>query len=98
MVTVWKRLGKRPKCHTPLTSLAHRALRNTEITDMLSFYLENDSFECKVVNDGKEGLQAIKSDDFDLALLDLAMPEFSGMDIINSLRKDNLLDKRRLSY
>ena len=31
---------------------------NTEITDMLSFYLENDGYECKAINDGKEGLQS----------------------------------------
>jgi CheY-like chemotaxis protein len=41
---------------------------NTEIAYMLSFYLENVGYECKVVNDGKEGLQAIKSENFDLAL------------------------------
>ena len=69
---------------------------NTEITDMLSFYLEGDGYECKVVNDGNEGMQAIKSDDFDLALLDLAMPEFSGLDIIESLKNDNLIEKRKI--
>ena len=69
---------------------------NSEITDMLSFYLANDGYECKVVNDGKEGLQALKSEEFDLALLDLAMPEFSGMDIINSLKEDNLLEKKKI--
>jgi DNA-binding response OmpR family regulator len=69
---------------------------NTEITDMLSFYLGNEGYECKVVNDGREGLQAIKSEEFGLALLDLAMPEFSGMDIINSLKKDNLLEKKKI--
>jgi two-component system OmpR family response regulator len=69
---------------------------NSEITDMLSFYLEEAGYDCKVVNDGREGLQAIKSDDFDLVLLDLAMPEFSGMDVINSLKSDNLLEKKNI--
>jgi two-component system OmpR family response regulator len=69
---------------------------NTEITDMLSFYLEDNGYECKVVNDGKEGLEAIKSQEFDLTLLDLAMPEFSGMDIIKSLKQDNLLEKNKV--
>jgi two-component system OmpR family response regulator len=69
---------------------------NTEITNMLSFYLEGDGYECKVVNDGREGLQAIKSNDFDLTLLDLAMPDFSGMDIIKSLKSDNLLVKMKV--
>jgi two-component system OmpR family response regulator len=69
---------------------------NNEITDMLSFYLEDNGYECKVVNDGKEGLEAIKSQEFDLTLLDLAMPEFSGMDIIKSLKQDNLLEKNKV--
>jgi two-component system, OmpR family, response regulator len=70
---------------------------NKEITDMLSFYLESQGgYECKVINDGKEGLQAITSEDFDVIILDLAMPEFSGLDIINSLKKDNLLEKNRI--
>jgi len=71
---------------------------NIEITDMLSFYLEGAGYECKVLNDGREGLQAIKSDNFDLVLLDLAMPEFSGMDIINSLNQIIYWRKRILLY
>lgn len=39
------------------------------------YILEDIGYECKAVNDGKEGLEAIKSEDFDLALLDLAMPD-----------------------
>jgi two-component system, OmpR family, response regulator len=69
---------------------------NSEITDMLSFYLEESGYECKVVNDGREGLKAIRLDDFDLVLLDLAMPEFSGMDVINSLKSDNLQEKKNI--
>ena len=69
---------------------------NSEITDMLSFYLEEAGYECKVVNDGREGLKAIKLDDFDLVLLDLAMPEFSGMDVINSLKSDKLLENKNI--
>ena len=69
---------------------------NADITDMLAFYLEDNGYECKVVNEGKEGLETIKSGDFDLALLDLAMPEFSGMDIIKSLKGDNLLEKKKV--
>jgi two-component system, OmpR family, response regulator len=69
---------------------------NIEVTDMLSFYLQESGYECKVVNDGKHGIEAIRSEDFDLALLDLAMPEFSGMDIIKSLKTDNLLEKKKV--
>ena len=70
---------------------------NTDITDMLSFYLESlGDYECKVLNDGKEGLEAIRSADHDIIILDLAMPEFSGIDVINSLKKDNLLVEKNV--
>jgi CheY-like chemotaxis protein len=70
---------------------------NTDITDMLSFYLERlGGYECKVLNDGREGLEAIRSEDFDVTILDLAMPEFSGVDVINSLKQDNLLGKKNI--
>jgi CheY-like chemotaxis protein len=70
---------------------------NKEITEMLLFYLESlGDIECKVVNDGKEGLNMIKSDEFNLIILDLAMAEFSGLDVIESLKKDNLLEKKSI--
>ena len=70
---------------------------NTDITDMLSFYLKSiGGYECKVLNDGREGLDAIRSEDFDVTILDLAMPEFSGVDVINSLKQDNILGKKNI--
>jgi DNA-binding response OmpR family regulator len=99
MRKVYKSLNKRLTCQNS----ENHGMRiliiddNKEITDMLSFYLENlDGYECKVANDASEGLQTIRSEDFDLVILDLAMPEFSGIDVINSLRKEALLEKNRI--
>jgi CheY-like chemotaxis protein len=70
---------------------------NKEITDMLSLYLESlDNYECKVINNGKEGLEKIREENFDVIILDLAMPGFSGIDIINSLKSDNVLSKKNI--
>ena len=70
---------------------------NKEITDMLSLYLESlDNYECKVVNNGKDGLEKIREENFDVIILDLAMPGFSGIDIINSLKSDNVLSKKNI--
>ena len=49
--------------------------------------------DCKVVNSGQEGLERIRNENFDLILLDLAMPEFSGKDVIQSFTKDQLVQK-----
>ena len=49
--------------------------------------------DCKVVNSGQEGLERIRNENFDLILLDLAMPEFSGKDVIQSFTRDQLVQK-----
>ena len=49
--------------------------------------------DCKVINSGQEGLERIRNENFDLILLDLAMPEFSGKEIIQSFTKDQLVQK-----
>jgi DNA-binding response OmpR family regulator len=69
---------------------------NTDITDALSLYLETKDIECRVANSGKEGLSAIKSEDYDIIFLDLAMPEFSGYDVFKQLKKDGMLATRNV--
>lgn len=44
---------------------------------------------CTAVNDGVSGIALIKRKLFDVILLDLAMPEFSGYDVLNELTKEN---------
>lgn len=69
---------------------------NQDITEMISFYLENTGISCKVINQGREGLEAIKKEDFDIIMMDLAMPEFSGYDILKKLKNDNLLQSKNI--
>jgi DNA-binding response OmpR family regulator len=51
-----------------------------------------------VINDGRTGLEELRSDkrSYDFILLDLAMPGFSGMDIFNKLKEENLLDSKNI--
>jgi CheY-like chemotaxis protein len=47
-----------------------------------------------VINTGQEGLDMIRAEKFDLILLDLAMPEFSGYDVIKTeTRHSNRIKK-----
>ena len=41
---------------------------------------------CKEVNDGQEGLFEIQKRHYDLILLDIAMPGYSGFDILMQLK------------
>ena len=68
-----------------------------DITDVLMVQCDSDSLDCKVVNAGNEGLDIMRNNsNFDLILLDLAMPEFSGLDVIKSLKNENLLERRNI--
>jgi two-component system, OmpR family, response regulator len=64
---------------------------NKDITDTVSFCLDTQGIQCKIINDGKKGLEIIRSENFDVILVDLAMPEFSGFDIVSTLNKEGLL-------
>ena len=49
-----------------------------------------------MVNDGREGLERIKREKFDLVMLDLAMPEFSGYDVVRPLKQDGVLESSNI--
>ncbi len=40
----------------------------------------------KSVNDGREGLELVLKNDYDLILLDICMPRYSGMNFIHDLK------------
>ena len=69
---------------------------NEEITDVLRFYLEHIGVDCKTFNNGKDGLLAIENENHDLVLLDVAMPIFTGLDVIDSLKQHGLLASNRI--
>ena len=63
---------------------------NQDITEMVQEMLEGSPYHCTVANSGKQGLELIKEQDFDLILLDMAMPEMSGLDILRRLKELDL--------
>lgn len=58
---------------------------NQDITTMMHKYLTIKGHDCTVANDGRNGLALIEQQKFDVVLLDLAMPEFTGIDVIEDL-------------
>jgi two-component system, OmpR family, response regulator len=71
---------------------------NKDITDAIMLYCDSNGLDsCTVLTTGSNGLNVIRNnDEFDLILLDLAMPEFSGLDVIKSLKNENLLERRNI--
>ena len=66
---------------------------NKDITTMLSKYFTQGGHSCSVSNSGHNGLNMIIANQYDAILLDLAMPEFSGTDIVNELFKSGKIAK-----
>ena len=69
---------------------------NTDITELLDTVLNGSGHEYTFVNDGKSGVKKIKENQYDLVLLDLAMPEFSGEDVLAELNKEELIKKQKI--
>jgi two-component system OmpR family response regulator len=67
-----------------------------EITEVLKFWLENEGVTVDVITDGSIGLDMIRNRQFDLILLDVAMPDFTGLDVIDSLKNEGLLESKNI--
>jgi two-component system response regulator RegX3 len=55
-------------------------------SEALSFLLEKEGFETRVAETGKQGIQAFNEQQYDLVLLDLMIPEISGIDVCRTIR------------
>ena len=69
---------------------------NQSITTMVSKYLRLKGNECAVSNSGKEGLEMILQNEYDLIILDISMPEFTGRDIVEHLDKNGMLQEKNI--
>ena len=67
-----------------------------DVTTMLSKFLKTRGFETVEINDPWEGLRRIQKEQFDVILLDIAMPEFSGLQIIATLATDDILKDQNI--
>ena len=60
---------------------------NESITEAVKDFFELDNIDCKAINDGQTGLIEIENQKYDLILLDIAIPNFTGLDILNELKR-----------
>jgi DNA-binding response OmpR family regulator len=59
------------------------------ISRMYEIKLQGAGFRVVVKNNGRDAFEAIKSDHPNLAILDINMPELSGLDVLGALQNDS---------
>lgn len=60
-------------------------------SEALSFLLEKEGFETRVAETGKQGIAAFSENQYDLVLLDLMIPEISGIDVCRTIRTSSTI-------
>ena len=69
-----------------------------EIADLIEVYLQNENMDVYKFYSGEEALSCIKSTDFDLAILDIMLPDISGLSICQIIRSKEYIKSPDLHW
>ena len=69
---------------------------NQDLLDLCDVALSSEGHEYEGVNSGKEGVQCLKDEQYDMVLLDLSMPDFSGVDVVDALVEAGIMKKQKV--
>lgn len=59
----------------------------SSIADNILYALKTEGFACRWFSKGSEALDALRQEDFDLALLDLGLPDINGFELFKEIKK-----------
>lgn len=59
------------------------------ITDLVGIYLRNEGYQVTLAYTGADAARAILSQDFDLAVLDIMLPDIDGFELLRTIRVDH---------
>ncbi|MHB8284312.1 MAG: response regulator transcription factor [Caulobacteraceae bacterium] len=62
---------------------------DVELSGMLAEYLESEGFAVSLAADGAAGLEAARQQDVSAIILDIMLPQMSGLDILRKLRAES---------
>jgi len=63
---------------------------DASIRELVAWNLSEEGYDCICAGDGREGLDAARSEHPDLIILDLMLPRLGGLEVIKSLRMDDI--------
>ncbi|MDE3054841.1 MAG: sigma-54-dependent Fis family transcriptional regulator, partial [Gemmatimonadota bacterium] len=59
-----------------------------KLAEILATYLTGRGHTVRTTSDGRQALEAMRTDTFDVALLDIVMPEMDGLEVMRQVRED----------
>ena len=62
---------------------------NDSIRNMLCLHLKRKGYQLSAAVDGREALESVRKNQFDLVLLDIDMPGMNGLEVLKALREKN---------
>jgi len=69
---------------------------NEDLLQLTEIAMSSGGHEYESTNNGKDGLELIRKHQFDVVLLDLSMPDFSGLDVLDALVNDGIINKQKI--
>jgi DNA-binding response OmpR family regulator len=61
-----------------------------KLTQALQFLLKKQKIDAEIANDGEEGLMLSEKDIYDVVVLDIMLPNVTGLEILESMRKKGI--------
>ncbi|BCN29253.1 response regulator transcription factor [Anaeromicropila herbilytica] len=62
-----------------------------DLRRLLKRCFENEGYDIETASDGEEGLNKIKSGNYDLIILDIMLPKMNGIEVLEELRKEYIV-------
>ncbi len=57
--------------------------------DLIDLTLRTAGYDIHLANSGEESLEMMRSNNFDIVLLDIMMPDMSGFDVLRTLKEES---------